>query len=294
MNDLLSDRLHGATQDLAARLRSGSAVRAVATRRRQRRRVLAGGVAAVAVAVVATTVQVENDADRLLPAVNRSTSPAPSTSPTAEPTPAPSSAPSPVPSVSSIPSPTPRSSPTAAPTSGNPLAGFHFQEEATWKPIPNEVTVTRSDDLRTAWALDPCTPTAYPTDRQRVAMASLVMSGPEAGDVRQLAVYPDAATAAEVMAGFRRVLAACASPAGSTGKYVTAPISVADEGLVVAQSIYYQSGTQVPGGGYYVLVRDGRSVYLAVIGREFLPKGPTDAAATELVAAARGQLPLPQ
>lgn len=292
-NDLLTDRLHEATDDLAARLRSGSAVRALATRRRQRRRVLTGAVAAVAVAAVATSVQVENDADRLVPTVNRSSSPAPSASPTSEPIPPPSGAPSPSATGSSPPSPA--GSPTGVGASGNPLAGFHFPEEATWRPVPHEVTVERSDAVGTPWALDPCLPTAYPTDQQRIAMVSLNRLGPEAGDVRQLAVYPDVATAADVMAGFRRVLAACARPSypGGPNTYVTAPVHIGDEGLVVVDSSY-QDGRQAPGGGYSVVMRDGRSVYLAGIGREFLPKGPTDADATQLIDVARQQLPLPQ
>lgn len=287
MNDLLTDRLHEATEDLGTRLRSGSAVRAIATRRRQRRRALAGVAAAVAVGVVVTSVQVESEADRLVPTVNQSSSPAPSTAPTTKPLPTPSGAPSPS-------GPSPTTAPTDA-NGRNPLAGFHFREEATWRPT-GESMVNRSDDLRTAWALDPCMPTAYPTDAQRLAMATLRRDGPEAVDVRQLAVYPDAASAAEAMAGFRRVLAACGSrlePAGTTNAFVMTPIRIADEGLVVVQSISY-SGTPVPGGSYDVLVRDGRSVYLALTGREFQPKGPTDAAATELVKAARRQLPLPQ
>ncbi len=287
MNDLLNDRLHEATDDLAARLRSGSAVRAAATRRRQRRRALAGAVAAVAVGVVATSVEIEDDAARLVPAVNQSSSPAPSTAPTSKPSPGPSGVPSP-----GMPSPTAR--PTRG-TGRNLLAGFHFREESTWRPT-GESTVDRSDDLGTEWALNPCRPTAYPTDAQRLAMASLRKDSPEQIEARQLAVYRDAATAGQVMSSFRSALAACASstgPYGETNKFVTTPLQVGDEGLVIVQSFNY-SGTPVPGGTYVVVVRDGRSVYLAMITNESQPKGQRDAAAIQLVAAARKQLPLPQ
>ncbi len=295
MNDLLTDRLHEATEDLAARLRSGSAVRAVATRRRQRQRMLAGAVAAVAVGVVVTSVQVENNADRLVPTVDRSSSPAPSTSPTAEPTPAPSSAPLPLPTGSSVPSPS--ASPTGSGTSGNPLAGFHLPEEKKWLAYPPAVTVTLSRDPMTAWLLDPCIPTAYPTDSQRVAMLTLTSSEGESSAGRQLAVYPDAATAADVMTGFRRVLAACAthhSPSGSTEYYFSSPVALGDEALLAWNVSKDPSGRQVPFGGYDVVVRDGRSVYLASIGGEFQAKGPTDMGANAVIAAARATLPLPQ
>lgn len=130
-------------------------------------------------------------------------------------------------------------------------------------------------------------PTAYPTDSQRVAMASLTRSESENFEGRQIAVYQDEATAAEAMAGFRRVLATC-----TVSTYVTAPLKIADDGLVVAGSV--QSGTQVPGGGYYVLVRDGRSVYLASVAAEFIVEGPNDPPAAALVTVARDMLPLPQ
>jgi hypothetical protein len=63
--------------------------------------------------------------------------------------------------------------------------------------------------LDRAWLIDPCLPTTYPTDRQRVRFRTVSREGPEAFDARQLGVYPTPEVAAEVLAGFRRVLAAC-------------------------------------------------------------------------------------
>lgn len=179
------------------------------------------------------------------------------------------------------------------------MADFHFPEEATWKPAPrpNEVTVALSNDVHAHWLLDPCVPTTvYPTDGRRLAMASITRIQGESFEGRQIAVYPDAATAAEVMAGFRRVLAACSrysTPSGST-EYFSAPLALGDEALLEWDMGRDPTGAQRPGGGYDVVVRDGRSVYLASVGGEFQPKGPNDLGAGRAVAAARAMLPLPQ
>lgn len=176
------------------------------------------------------------------------------------------------------------------------MAGFHFPEEATWKPAPppNGVTVDRTNDPRTHWLLDPCTPTTnYPTDSQRLAMLTLTRLEGESFDGRQIAVYPDAAGAAELMAGFRRVLAACAD-AGST-EYFSAPAVLGDEALVEWHRFKTAPGVQWPAvGGYSVVMREGRSVYLAAIGGEIRPNGPDEPLAIELITAARATLPLPQ
>lgn len=290
MNDLLTDRLHQAAQEVAPRLRSPAAVQAVATRRRQRRRVVAGAVVAVAVGVVATSVQVENNADRLVPTTGRSFSPSPGTSPTSEPTPAPSRAPSPTPST-----PSPAGSPS--PTSGNPLAGFRFPEQKSWVDRPR-TTVTLTGDRRKAWWLSPCIPTtAYPTDTQRVAMISLERSGDDVGEGRQVAVYPDTATAIEVMAGFRRALLACARvnfASGGSREFVSTPVQVGDEGLLVAK-ISSLNGRPFLNGGAYIVVRDGRSVYEAdVSGYHVIVTGLRDSQVTGLIPVAMATLPLPQ
>jgi hypothetical protein len=68
-------------------------------------------------------------------------------------------------------------------------------------PLPDEgrrSTVAEFTDWITdpaperAWLLDPCLPTAYPTDGQRVGFRTVSREGPEAFDARQLGVYPTA------------------------------------------------------------------------------------------------------
>lgn len=194
-----------------------------------------------------------------------------------------------------------RSSPEARQPGGiePQLAGFHFPEEDTWRPMSKEVTVQRSGGVRTAWLLDPCLPTAYPTDGERMAMTSITRTRSEGAwfEGRQLAVYPDEATAARAMAVFRRAVAVCGSTdrteVGGPSRSSQFPADPGDEGRIFCD--YYLSERREPArGGYTVVMRDGRSVYLAAVSGPFTSTRPTGPAATDLIAVAKAALPLPQ
>ncbi len=154
----------------------------------------------------------------------------------------------------------------------------------------------RAFDLLSRLAAGPVTPTEYPADSHRLQMATLTASEGESSEGRQLAVYLNDGAAAQAMGGFRRVLAACANTRSATGwvtKIRNVPVHLGDESLVIWEASF-SGGRRVPSGGYSVVARDGRSVYLANVGGEYVPTGPTDRPAIDLVAVARGMLPLPQ
>lgn len=266
MTNQLTDRLREVTDDLPARLPGGAAVRAGARARQRHRRVIGGTALAAAVAVAAVTVGEDTVGDRLLPATDGSTS-----------------------------SPTASLSPEIKP----PLAWFHFPEEATWRSTSTKVTVERSDDLGTPWLLDPCMPTAYPTDRHRVAMVSLTRTRSEGPwfEGRQLAVYPDEATAVKVMAGFRRAVAVCGrtdrSAVGGPTYSEQVPVDPGDEARLISDMSVLER-REPASGRYTIVMRDGRSVYLASVEGPIFPTGPPDPVAIDLIAAASATVPLPQ
>lgn len=181
----------------------------------------------------------------------------------------------------------------------DPLGRFHFREEDGWRPMPAKVGVVRSRDVGTAWLLDPCMPTAYPTDGERDAMTSLTRTRAEGGwfEARQLAVYPDEATAAKAMAGFRRAVAVCGSTdrtAGGGPRYSSQlPADPGDEARIF-WDVYLTESREPVHGGYTVVMREGRSVYLAAVSGPFISTGPPDPGATDLIAVAKVALPLPQ
>jgi hypothetical protein len=122
-----------------------------------------------------------------------------------------------------------------------------------------------------AWLLDPCLPTAYPTDRQRVRFRTVSRKGPEAFDARQLGVYPSAEVAAEVLAGFRRVLAACRTgqqEGGARWTWVTADVpGLGDDGFLAASS--FVAPEYASHGARVAVTRVGSAVFLAHAGGEY-------------------------
>jgi hypothetical protein len=119
--------------------------------------------------------------------------------------------------------------------------------------------------LDRAWLLDPCRPTTYPTDGQRVRFRTVSRQGPEAFDARQLGVYPTPEVAAEVLAGFRRALAACRTgqlDGGARWTWVTADVpGLGDDGFLAASTVvapeYASDGARV------AVTRVGSAVFLA-------------------------------
>jgi hypothetical protein len=141
-------------------------------------------------------------------------------------------------------------------------------------PLPDEgrrSTVVEFTDwitdpaLDRAWLLDPCLPTAYPTDPQRIGFRTVSREGPEAFDARQLGVYPTADVAAEVLAGFRRVLAACRTgqlAGGARWTWVTAETpDLGDEGFLAAST--FVAPEYASNGARIAVTRAGNSVFLA-------------------------------
>lgn len=147
-------------------------------------------------------------------------------------------------------------------------------------PLPDEgrhSTVAEFTDWITdpapdrAWLLDPCLPTAYPTDGQRVDFRTVSREGPEAFDARQLGVYPTAEVAAEVLAGFRRVLAACRTgqlEGGARWTWVTADApDLGDDGFLAAST--FVAPEYASHGARIAVTRAGSSVFLAHAGGEY-------------------------
>ena len=130
---------------------------------------------------------------------------------------------------------------------------------------------TTDRTLARAWLLDPCLPTTYPTDGQRVRFRTVSREGPEAFDARQLGVYPTAEVAAEVLAGFRRVLAACRTgqrDGGAPWTWVTADApDLGDDGFLAASAFvapqYSSHGARI------AVTRVGSAVFLAHAGGEY-------------------------
>jgi hypothetical protein len=125
--------------------------------------------------------------------------------------------------------------------------------------------------LERAWLLDPCLPTTYPTDRQRVRFRTVSRKGPEAFDARQLGVYPTAEAAAEVLAGFRRVLAACRTgqlEGGARWTWVTADApDLGDDGFLAAST--FVAPEYASHRARIAVTLTGSAVFLAHAGGEY-------------------------
>jgi hypothetical protein len=125
--------------------------------------------------------------------------------------------------------------------------------------------------LERAWLLDPCLPTTYPTDRQRVRFRTVSREGPEAFDARQLGVYPTPEVAAEVLAGFRRVLAACRTgqkEGGARWTWVTADVpDLGDDGFLAAST--FVAPEYASDGARIAVTRAGSAVFLAYASGEY-------------------------
>lgn len=130
---------------------------------------------------------------------------------------------------------------------------------------------TTDRTLARPWLLDPCRPTTYPTDGLRVRFRTVSREGPEAFDARQLGVYPTPEVAAEVLAGFRRVLAACRTgrlDGGARWTWVTADApDLGDDGFLAASTVvapeYASDGARI------AVTRAGNAVFLAYASGEY-------------------------
>ncbi|WP_232661129.1 hypothetical protein [Pseudonocardia sp. TRM90224] len=121
------------------------------------------------------------------------------------------------------------------------------------------------------WLLDPCGPTAYPTDRQRVSFRTVSRTGPEYHSARQLGTYPTADVAADVLAGFRRAISACATGRTADGadwKWATRDVNgLGDEAFVAATTVGKVDESRF--GARIVVTRVGLMVFMAYGSGEF-------------------------
>ena len=125
------------------------------------------------------------------------------------------------------------------------------------------------------WALDPCNPTAYPSDQRRTAMRSLQRSGPEFAESLQLALYADASTAASVLAEFTSALNRCrdTSPDGGTTHWIwTSEDLDMSDGGVIAILRYEVDGLQALGSQYVAAYRTGNAIVMRSSSGEGLPQ----------------------
>lgn len=166
---------------------------------------------------------------------------------------------SPPPSTSSRPSTT--STTPAGPRWADAIPG-DFEMEDGLTDSPRET----SDKLDTPWAIDLCGSTSYPTDESRVAFRTINQPVPEEFESRQLGLYPDAATAQQVIDDFLAKLAECPRvPADS-------PDPNFPDKAVVWEKLDYDAGEASfvavdmleysTLAGYSAAVRVGNAVYL--------------------------------
>jgi type IV secretory pathway VirB10-like protein len=180
----------------------------------------------------------------------------------------------------------PETAPSVRPPVRAPLVvpgGVLLPDENRRAESPEFTDWTTDNRRDQAWLLDPCQPTAYPTDAQRVGFRTVSRTGPEAHDARQLATYPSDAVAAEAVAGFRRALAACATGTTATGlrwTWVAQDAPGLGDGGLLAASVF---GDESPTGDRIALARAGSAVFLAYLGGEYrsaeLDQGARDAEA---------------
>jgi hypothetical protein len=166
----------------------------------------------------------------------------------------------------------PATAPAVAPPVEAPLvlpAGLMLPNEGERSDSPEFTDWTTDTAPNQAWLLDPCQPTAYPTDGQRVSFRTVSRTGPEAHDARQLAVYPSPEVATEVVAGFRRALDACQVGTTATGlrwKWVSSDAPALGDGGLLAASVF---GAESPTGDRIAVARAGSAVFLAYGGGEY-------------------------
>jgi hypothetical protein len=172
-----------------------------------------------------------------------------------------------------VPVPAPAASPSSPPPSSGPAVPdtLLLPDEGGRSTVAEFTDWTTDRTLDRAWLLDPCLPTAYPTDQQRTRFRTVSRQGPEAQDARQLGEYPTPDAAAEVLAGFRRALDACRTGRadhGASWTWVTADApDLGDDGFLAASTFV---GPQYSSHGARIAVtRAGSAVFLAYAGGEY-------------------------
>jgi hypothetical protein len=152
-------------------------------------------------------------------------------------------------------------------------------------------------DVSTPWVLDPCVPTAYPSDRSRTSFRSVTYSAGDAGETAQVATYVDAAAAEDAVAGFGRAVAACGNGAGADPvpgsgviRWTDADVALGpgEEALYLVTEHSLAPGVQgLQRNDAYLVARFDNAVLVYAI-RAGLPLGiPDDTRVTEVLTQAR-------
>ena len=287
--DRLTETLAGLRDGVAGPPpRSAAAARRTASRRHGAR--LAVAAAAVAAVVVGVPLGVSLGSTEAAPPVAPSTEEpslrpvvptlAPSAVPSVQPPgPAPdaSEVPSAAPSVepSTPPDPEPASTPPDGPlqVESSDTGGVSAGELAGVDLGTEELGPDGSLSGQVTWSLDPCGPTAWPSDPARTGWASLSRGLGDGVEVRQVAVYADEADATAVLDGFRRAADACWAPPGDTSAphiwQETTPdgeASTVFAGMVRAFDTRDLETWGAREGAYFVALREGRTVAMVSYG----------------------------
>jgi hypothetical protein len=160
--------------------------------------------------------------------------------------------------------PTRRAAPADAGGGGVPL-DTPLPDEGERSPSSETTDWATENGTDRTWLLDPCSPTAYPTDAARTGFKTVSRTGPEFSEARQLAAYPSPEVATEAVEGFRRALTACSTgttPDGSRWEWVTREEpGLGDDGLLAASTVGGPGFS--PAGDRVAVTRVGSTVFLA-------------------------------
>lgn len=145
-------------------------------------------------------------------------------------------------------------------------------DDGPWKPDPSEPS----------WRLQPCLDQdGYPSDAAQTDRRSIMATGVEYALAEQLALYPDAATAAKAVQEMRDALATCAAQPGKPDRYGDTYDNFADStpSPVAAMSgvdeafhaftwyrMYNEQGQETGrlGGQFVTVVQVGNAIYLSM------------------------------
>lgn len=150
---------------------------------------------------------------------------------------------------------------------------FEFPVESSdeWQVEYEEQSTSSTRELQTEWALDPCQPTDYPTDAKRTDFAGVTRTSVEYAESHQLATYPDAATAREVVDGFLRVLDACTERTDEESGWTRFwNVEERGDGFVATANSESPEGVVPLGGEAVAVERRGNAVALVRVTSEFL------------------------
>jgi hypothetical protein len=274
------DQLRGAAGPTAGGT-SPDALRALVERRRRRRRgvialclmllVVAGAAGVLVLRERTAEVEFTDPAPTALPSATAGPSPNASDAPSPSPSPTPSAD-----ARSASPSAPPGDAPSApAAPSIDDLGAVLLQSEDLPSPAEGfewQVVEAPAQAPATSALYDPCRPTAYPTDDDRVEVAvqRLQVVDVEFGDapetpglVQVVARYPSPAVAAEMFAGLGRVARQCAATPTDVGVVRSEVLASTATRLLIEVRV---EGQRVTGPDTVAIERRGDVVVIADLG----------------------------